>query len=76
MGILSRTAKPVQPDTLYQVYLQIGSLLDGHQQREDFSKLMDKLENDFYVVSEGRTYGFFSKVLRQWWEARYGFQGE
>ena len=34
-----------------------------------------KLENDFYITARDDGFVFFSRILRLWWKARYGFQG-
>ena len=74
LGIMSKSESPVKQETLYQIYLKSCNLPPGQQVHDDFSRLMHKLDNDFYVVSSDRTYMFFSRVLKLWWKAHYGFQ--
>ncbi len=73
LGILSRAEQPVKKDTLYQVYLKTGNLSPGAQSREDFMRLMNKLENDFYIESQVDTFAFYSRVLKIWWKTHYGW---
>ncbi|MGE5343709.1 MAG: hypothetical protein ACM3SY_19745 [Candidatus Omnitrophota bacterium] len=73
LGTLSRSDKPVKKDTLYQVFLKAATLDPGSQSHEDFGRLMIKLDNDFYLTSKDEKYAFYSKVLRLWWKARYGW---
>jgi hypothetical protein len=74
LATLSRADSPVQRDTLYQIWLRVGNVQPTPQSREDFLQLMQKLDNDFYVVEENEGYTFFSRVLKLWWKRYYGFQ--
>jgi hypothetical protein len=76
LGILSRSDSPVRRDTLYQIFLKTCNLPPNPQTDEEFKQLMDKLDNDFYIVTQDGTYAFFSRVLQLWWKTHYGFQGE
>ncbi len=76
LGILSRSESPVRRDTLYQIFLKTGNLQPDQKTQEDFLRLMYKLDNDFYVVSQDDTFAFFSRVLQLWWKTHYGFQSE
>lgn len=73
LAILSRSDHPVKKDTLFQIYLKTGNLAPGTQSREDFMRLMNKLENDFYLTSRDNTYAFYSRVLKIWWKTHYGW---
>ncbi len=73
LAILSRSDKPVERDTLYQVFLKTCNLAPGVQSREDFMRLMNKLDNDFYLTSKDDTHTFYSRVLKMWWKAHYGW---
>ncbi len=76
LGTLSRAERPVEQGTVYQLFLKTCGLPADPEHAEEFLQLMNKLENDFYVVnSEGR-YTFFSRVLGAWWKTRFGFLGE
>ena len=73
LGTLSRSEKPVDRETLYQLYLKTTGQTAGEEQSEAFLQLMNKLENDFYVVAKEGRFLFYSRVLAAWWKARYGF---
>ncbi|UCH94948.1 MAG: hypothetical protein JSV88_32495 [Candidatus Aminicenantes bacterium] len=75
LGILSLSDKPVKRDTLYQVFLETCNLSPGVQSREDFLRLMQKLDNDFYLKSKDNMYTFYSRVLKIWWKTHYGWGG-
>lgn len=76
LGLLSRSGRSVEQGTCYQLYLKIcGSAADPGQ-AEEFLQLMNKLENDFYVVSDKGRVQLFSRVLGAWWKAKFGFLGE
>ncbi len=76
LGTLSRAEQPLAQGSVYQLYLKTCGLPADPQHAQEFLQLMNKLENDFYVVnSEGR-YTFFSRVLGAWWKTRFGFLGE
>jgi AAA+ ATPase superfamily predicted ATPase len=58
-------------DACYQFYKsEFGDKADI----EEFNRLMDDLENDFYVRfdSEASRYEFACKLLRDWWLRHYG----
>jgi hypothetical protein len=74
LGTLSRASSPVLGDTLYQVYLHATGSQPGIGSRERLMRLMQKLDNDFYVVSDDSSFAFFSRVLQLWWRRYYGFQ--
>lgn len=74
LALLSRAESPVAHSTLYQVYLRSSNAQPSPRRHEGFLRLMQKLENDFYVVSEDETSAFFSRVLSLWWKRYYGFQ--
>ena len=74
LGVLSRSDDPVQRSTLYHIFLETLKLSPAPQYKEEFKKLMDKLDNDFYIVSENDAFAFFSRVLQLWWKTHYGFQ--
>lgn len=74
LGILSRSNTPVRKDTLYTVFLEACGLPPSPQTEEQFKQLMDKLDNDFYIVTQDGAYMFFSRVLQLWWKTHYGFQ--
>jgi hypothetical protein len=76
LGVLSRSSRPVRIDVVYQVFLKATSVSHGPASQEDFSQLMNKLINDFYIVNQRDRYGFHSRVLQLWWRAHYGFQHE
>ncbi|RJP18478.1 MAG: hypothetical protein C4527_28950 [Candidatus Omnitrophota bacterium] len=76
LGILSRAEQAVKKGTLYQTYLTICGLTHSENSLESFSQLMCKLENDFYIRVRDETCEFYSRVLKLWWRAKYGFQGE
>lgn len=73
---LSRSDNGVSQDTIFLIFLQSRSLQPGNQADDEFRQLMDKLENDFYIVKKNGKYEFFSRVLKLWWKNHYGFQGE
>lgn len=76
LGLLSRSVFPIRKNTLYQIFLKNTQLQAGNQAYEIFLRLMNKLDNDFYIVTEDDTYDFFSRVLKLWWKTHYGFQVE
>ncbi len=76
LGTLSRTEQPLEQGTVYQLYLKTCGLTADSQHAEEFLQLMNKLENDFYVVNDDGRYTFFSRVLGAWWKTRFGFLGE
>ncbi len=76
LAVLSRAAEPVERKTVYQLYLESSGREIGERSSEEFLQLMTKLENDFYVSVRNEGYGFYSRVLKLWWKARFGFQGD
>jgi len=76
LGLLSRSPRAVEHATLYQIFLRGRGLGATAEAQEEFVRLMNKLENDFYIVIEEGKYRFFSRVLQLWWKNRYAFQGE
>jgi hypothetical protein len=76
LGVLSRSKRPVRMDVLYQVFLKSTNLPHGPASEEDFSQLLNKLVNDFYIVIQKDRCGFHSRVLQLWWRTHYGFQQE
>ena len=76
LGLLSRSDAPVSRDALYQLFLKAGNTPAGQESEEAFSRLMNRLDNDFYVVAKDGKYGFFSRLFQLWWRSRYGFQVE
>ncbi len=75
LATLSRSEQPVLGETLFQVYLKTYLLEPAGEHSEAFLQLMNKLENDFYITARNQGFVFFSRILRLWWKARYGFQG-
>jgi hypothetical protein len=73
LGLLSRSDEPVKKDTLYQLFLDTCNLPPGVQSREDFMRLINKLDNDFYLESKEDVYTFYSRVLKIWWKTHYGW---
>ena len=76
LGLISRAGASVRRDTLYQIYLQTCGVPSNAESRDAFSRLMWKLDNDFYVVADDDGYRFFSRVLKLWWRRHYGYQQE
>jgi hypothetical protein len=76
LATLSRADKPVKRDTLYQIYLKTGNLTPDIESREGFMRLMNKLDNDFYLGVTDDTYTFYSRVLQLWWKTHYGWELE
>jgi hypothetical protein len=74
LRLLSRAEQPVSRNTLYTVYLQAAGGAHSESAEDDFSRLMGKLDNDFYIQSSNSSYAFFSRVLQLWWRAQYGYQ--
>lgn len=73
LGLLSRTEEPVKKDTLYHVFLDTVDPPAEAPSREAFMRLMQKLDNDFYLEAVDDTYTFYSRVLKMWWKANYGW---
>ena len=63
-------------DTLYGLFLNSTQSRHSPSERDKFSRLMAKLDNDFYVESQNSHYTFFSRVLQLWWKSHYGYQRE
>ena len=76
LGTLSRSDQPVSRDTLYGLFLNSTQSHHSPSERDKFSRLMAKLDNDFYVESQNSHYTFFSRVLQLWWKSHYGYQRE
>lgn len=76
LGLLSRAEAPVERTTLYHSYLQGGNRRPSTGSEESFRRLMNRLENDFYVVRQDGGYAFHSRVLQLWWSTHYGYQYE
>ena len=76
MWSLSRSDVPVKQDTLYFIYLKTVNQPPGPESEDGFTRLMQKLDNDFYVVTDDSGYAFFSRVLRLWWKTHFGFQAD
>ena len=76
LGTLSRAEKPVDQGAVYQLFLKTLGLPADPRHAEEFLQLMNKLENDFYVVKQQESFQFFSRVLGAWWKTRFGFLGE
>ncbi|MBM4047956.1 MAG: hypothetical protein FJ279_22880 [Planctomycetes bacterium] len=74
LNLLSRADSAVTHDTLYQTYLRTRNVQPSPKSHEAFVRLMQKLENDFYVVSADSGFAFFSRVLHLWWKRDYGYQ--
>ena len=75
LATLSRSEEAVRGETLFQIYCKTGQLEPGGEHSEGFLQLMNKLENDFYITARDGGFAFFSRVLRLWWKAHFGFQG-
>jgi hypothetical protein len=61
----------IEKSTLFSTYKK-ASGKSGN--KEDFSRLLADLENDFYIkFSEGGSYVFASKILCDWWRRYYAF---
>jgi hypothetical protein len=76
LGLLSRAETSVERQTLYHLFLKSTNMSHSTQSEEKFMRLMNKLDNDFYIISQEGKYSFYSRVLKLWWKNRYGFQGE
>ena len=76
LATLSRSDIPVKQDTLYFIYLKTVNQPPGPESEDGFTRLMQKLDNDFYVVTDDDRYAFFSRVLRLWWKTHFGFQAD
>ena len=74
LNLLSRTDYAVKKQTLYQIFLEKSKLRPDDSNYDNFSDLMFRLENDFYVKEINRMYSFFSRILRLWWKNNYGYQ--
>jgi hypothetical protein len=76
LGLLSRVETSVERQTLYSLFLKSTKMSHSTKSEENFMRLMNKLDNDFYITYKEGKYSFFSRVLKLWWKNRYGFQGE
>lgn len=76
LGLLSRSDSSVRKDTLYQLYLRRAGLEPSADNEEKFQRLMQKLENDFYVTASNGGYQFSNRAIQIWWKNNYGFQSE
>lgn len=76
LGLLSRAETSIERQTLYHLFLKSTNMSHSTQSEEKFMRLMNKLDNDFYITSQEGKYSFYSRVLKLWWKNRYGFQGE
>lgn len=74
LNILSRSDASVASDTLYQAYLKVSNSPHTNDTAERFRRLMQKLENDFYVVGHESRYEFSNRTIGLWWKYNYGFQ--
>ena len=74
LNLLSRTKRPVKKETLYQVFLERSNLRPDDSSHDQFSHMMARLENDFYLTEKERSYHFFSRALGLWWKNNYGYQ--
>jgi hypothetical protein len=74
LSVLSRSGSSVASDTLYQAYLKVSGLPHTNDATEQFRRLMQKLENDFYVVARESRYEFSNRTIGLWWKYNYGFQ--
>lgn len=74
LGLLSRSDSAVTRDTLYQAYLRVTGLQPVANTAEQFHQLMQKLENDFYVLATAGGYEFSNRTIGLWWRNNYGFQ--
>ena len=64
----------VNSDTLYQAYLKVTGRPPVAETAEQFHQLMQKLENDFYVLGTDGGYEFSNRTIGLWWRNNYGFQ--
>ena len=72
LGQLSRSETSVQAQTLYQIFLKRSGQPSTIETEERFRRLMQKLENDFYVVATDGRYEFSNRTIRLWWRNYYG----
>lgn len=63
-------------DTLFVLYLRSRNIQPDEHAQEEFEQVMEKLENDFYIIKTNGKYDFLSRVLKIWWKNKYGFSGE
>lgn len=76
LSLVSRAEGPLLRDTLYQTFLRASGATPGPVPSEAFARLMEKLENDFYVVRLDDAYEFHSAIIKAWWKNQHGFQGQ
>ncbi|OQY00460.1 MAG: hypothetical protein B6I26_07760 [Desulfobacteraceae bacterium 4572_130] len=74
LNFLSQTSHSVKKETLYQIFLRKTNLSPDNKSYDNFSDLMARLENDFYLKEIKQKYSFFSRVLQLWWKNNYGYQ--
>lgn len=74
LNLLSRSDSAVRKDALFAVFLHCTGESPGDRALERFQTLMQKLENDFYVVAAGGGYEFSNRAIQLWWKTNYGFQ--
>ncbi|HET6975554.1 MAG TPA: hypothetical protein VFI24_04475 [Pyrinomonadaceae bacterium] len=76
LGMLSRSETPIRNESLYELFVRVNGVNPSAESNEAFKLLMNRLENDFYIVNNEGSYDFFSRVLKLWWKTHYGFQIE
>jgi hypothetical protein len=72
IGFLSRTDRPLKRESLYDIYLKAMGTQDDRSTKDAFTRLIWKLDNDFYIFSVNDRYEFYSRVLKLWWRRNYG----
>ncbi len=75
LDLLSRADAPVKQNTLYPLFLKACGLQPTPDHHEAFQRLIQKLENDFYVSVSENTCAFANRAIQLWWKNNYGFQG-
>lgn len=50
------------------------SALEGQSLKDALIEILGVLEHDGYIQMKGEDYFFVSKLVRDWWRARFGFQ--
>lgn len=73
---LSKAEKGISANSLFNIYIKAVSGSNHLMAEDAFMLLMDKLDNDFYIVIRDNNYEFFSRVIKLWWRNHYGFQAE
>ena len=74
LGLMSRSESPIRAQDLYQTHLKSSGDAPGADSEEGFRRLMQMLENDFYVAAKGEGYEFSNRTIRLWWKNHYGAQ--